>query len=356
MKSIGLSRIIICFLLLSGSLICGGCASKQEKNMTIEPISNCAITGYKQYTGKNKEMFLSEGDTIAVISPSALPSQEQVDAVMNGLKDWGYNPVEGRHVCEEVRTLQDCLEDLRWALEDPDVKAVFCVRGGYAASEVMDILPLEQIAQSGKLIIGYSDISVYHAAWTVSGLPSIHASMSAAFTDLPEDCAEAEQKLLKGEIPSYRCDSSKYCREGTAEGILIGGNLSTFTAVFGTPYDSTIDQPYIIFLEDVEEDYQHIHRYLTVLKHMGVFERAEGIIFGEWTDVPSNPGDYSGSSRGGQFESVADMICREILDDRDIPVAFGFPAGHSEQNYPMLFGETVRLNVSSESYTLEWTE
>ncbi|MBR2811624.1 MAG: LD-carboxypeptidase [Solobacterium sp.] len=236
------------------------------------------------------------------------------------------------------------------------MKAIFCVRGGYAASEVMDILPLSMIANAGKLIIGYSDISVYHAAWTTAGLPSIHASKSAAFTDLPEACAEAERRLLKGEIPSCRCDSSSYCREGTAEGILIGGNLSAFNAVLGTPYDSSMDQPYIIFLEDVDEDLQHIHRFLTVLKHMGVFERAEGIIFGEWTDVPADSGDYSGNSRGGRFECVADMICREILEDLDIPVAFGFPAGHGDENYPMLFGETVRLDVSAESYTLEWAE
>ena len=90
------------------------------------------------YEGSHREMFLSEGDRIAVITPSALPSREQVDATVKGLRSWGYIPVEGKHVCEEVRSKEDCIEDLRWALEDPSIKAIFCVRGGYGASEIMD--------------------------------------------------------------------------------------------------------------------------------------------------------------------------------------------------------------------------
>ena len=134
----------------------------------------CEVS-YSEYTGSCAQMFLSAGDKVAVISPSALPSCEQVDAVIDGLSGWGYVPVEGKHVFEATRTLEDCIEDLKWALEDPEIKAVFCVRGGYGASEVMDQFPNDLIASAGKLIIGYSDISVYHSAWTRAGIPSIHA-------------------------------------------------------------------------------------------------------------------------------------------------------------------------------------
>ncbi|MCR5090159.1 MAG: LD-carboxypeptidase, partial [Oscillospiraceae bacterium] len=279
---------------------------------------------YSPYEGKHKEMFLSKGDMIAVIAPSSRPSREQTDITMKGLEEWGYVPVGGSHVYDEICTLQDVIDDFRWALEDPEIKAVFCVRGGYGASEVMDEIPLDLVQNSGKLIIGYSDITVMHAAWSCAGLPSVHSCMSGSFDGLAEECVNAEQALFSGTIPEYRCENNQYCKEGTGDGILIGGNLATFCSVLGSAYDvSRTDEPYIIFLEDVGENFQHIHRYLTVLKHLGVLNKASGIVFGEWTEIPQDLADYTGLSRGGTFESVADMISRQFLDDLDIPVAFG---------------------------------
>lgn len=315
------------------------------------------ITGYTKYSGDPAGYFPAAGDKIAVISPSALVSREQAEMTAEGLRSWGFEPVMGRHVFPEQRTLEECMEDLRWALEDPEIKAIFCVRGGYGATEVMDALGEDLIASACKPVIGYSDITAYHGAWTRAGLPSIHACMSAAFGEFPEKCAEAEQHIMKGEIPSYECEADMYCREGTAEGILIGGNLATLAASLDTAYDSTeLEGPYILFLEEVGENMQHIHRYLTILKHKGILDRAAGIIFGEWTELPANGMGNYGEARGGLFQSVADMITRQFLDGMDVPMAFGFPAGHGETNYPLLMGATAKLNVSAESYTLSWPE
>ncbi|MBQ7463511.1 MAG: DUF3089 domain-containing protein [Lachnospiraceae bacterium] len=317
----------------------------------------CEITGYTEYDDDGERFFLSEGDKVAVISPSALPSREQVDAVMNGLEEWGFEPVEGKYVCQETRTLDELTEDLTWALSDDEIKAIFCVRGGYGATGAMDTITEDTIKEARKPIIGYSDITVYHSAWTQACLPSVHACMSGTFTDLPDDCREAELQMMMGNIPSYSCSSNEAGIDGRAEGILIGGNLSTFTATLGTDYDSTLtDEPYILFLEEVGENIQHIHRYLTILKHAGVLDRAEGIIFGEWTELPANGSGNFGDARGGKYESVADMIRREFLQDCDIPVAFGFPAGHADVNYPLLMGEELELSVSGSSFTLEWDE
>ncbi len=325
----------------------------EEELITEGENTRCELK-YKPYTGEFGSMFLSEGDRIAVISPSALPSREQTDAVIDGLKKWGYEPVEGKHVCAEPRTIDDIIEDLEWALEDPDIKAIFCVRGGYGASEVADRIPEDLIMESGKLIIGYSDITIYHSAWSVNGLPSIHACMSGTFGNFPESCFEAEEKIIKGEIPSYTCEITDNCKQGEAKGKLIGGNLSTFTTVLGTAYDCTkTDEPYILFLEEVGEDLQHIHRYLTVLKHAGVLDNAAGIVFGEWTELPADLGDYYGKNRGGKFESISDMISKQFLQDLDIPVAFGFPAGHGDINYPLLMGEQAELKVGDKEFTID---
>ncbi len=346
--------IILASMLLVSLTCCGKKVQEQDEPELInEGVDTKTKITYATYNGKHSSLFLREGDKIAVISPSALPGREQTDSTISGLKAWGYEPVEGKHVCDETRTLDDIMEDLTWALEDPEIKAIFCVRGGYGASEVADRLPKDLIERSGKLIIGYSDITVYHSAWTSAGVPSIHACMSGTFNGFPDSCFEAEEKILKGEIPSYTCDKSDFCTEGYAKGVLIGGNLSTFTSVISSAYDCTnTGQPYILFLEDVGEDIQHIHRYLTILKHAGVLDNAEGIVFGEWTELPVDMGDYSGNSRGGSFQSVAEMISRQFLPELNVPVAFGFPVGHGDTNYPLLMGETAELNVGPDKYTL----
>ena len=315
------------------------------------------ITGYTPYRGAHENYFLAPGDRIAVITPSAMAGKEQTERTAAGLRAWGFVPVLGRHVYADVRTLEECMADFRWALEDPEIKGIFCVRGGYGATEVMDALGGELIAAANKPILGYSDITVYHGAWTRAGLPSIHACMSGAFGDFPADCAEAELRLMRGEIPAYRCETDEYGKPGTAEGVLIGGNLSTFTATLDTAYDSTaLEGPYILFLEEIGENMQHIHRYLTILKHKGVLDNAAGIVFGEWVDLPADGRGNCGDDRGGLFASVADMISRQFLDGLDVPVAFGFPAGHGDVNYPLLMGETARLEVSGEAFTLSWPQ
>ena len=350
-----ISSLLITLLIL-GILITGCSQNGDENKYRSEgEDTKFEISGYHQYQGKKKSYFLSEGDKIAVISPSELPTREQVDATLKGLEEWGFTPIEGKYVCPKTRTLEEQIEDLEWALTDPEIKAIYCVRGGYASSEVMDRFSLDLISNANKPIIGYSDITVYHSAWTIANLPSIHSSMSATFMDLPEDCAEAQLHMMKGEIPSYRCETSTPCVDGEAEGILIGGNLSTFVTVLNTAYDSTrLNEPYILFLEDVDDNIREIHRYLTILKHMGVLDGASGIIFGEWTMLPADDEANFGAIRGGAFESVADMIQREFLADTDIPVAFGFLAGHGDVNYPLLMGETVHISVSEGSYTIEW--
>lgn len=321
--------------------------------------AHCEITGYSNYNGEFSDMFLKPGDRVSVIAPSSLPSQEQFDATVEGLTSWGYIPVPGNNVLKADRTLKDCREDFLTALKDSSTKAIFCIRGGYGSSEVMDDLGEEVITaikNSRKLIIGFSDITIYHSAWTVAGLPSVHAMMSGSFMTLSNHCAEVENNVLQGKIPSYRCETNGYCKQGSAEGVLIGGNLSTMTAVMNTVYDCTkAGKPYILFIEEVGEDILHIHRSLEILKHAGVLDRAEAVVFGEWKDIPADFGGYGGDSRGGEFRSVEDMISREFLKEYNKPVAFGFPAGHSNiVNYPLLMGQKSALNVSGSDYTLMW--
>ena len=330
----------------------------EEKHLITEGVDTpIEVSGYAKLTGPDADCFLKAGDKVAVISPSSLPSRAQTDATIEGLKEWGYVPVEGKYVCTVDRTLGNCREDLEWALKDPEIKAVFCVRGGYASCEVLEVMNRKLITEAKKPIIGYSDITAYLSAWSREGVPSIHASMSAAFTDLPQECVDVEKRMLQGEVPVYKCAGSEYDRQGNAEGVLIGGNPTILMTVANTEYDCTkLDQPYILFLEDIECDYHQVHYAITVLKNNGVLKNAAGIILGEWVDTDPDQYDYTGDSRGGKFSSVYDMLYRQFLKDLDVPIAYGFPAGHGEKNYPLLMGEKVRLTVTQDDFTLEWTD
>lgn len=348
--------VLSAFFLSSCTFSKPGTKSEPAATVSEGTDTPITVTGYKDFHHEPFR-FPEKGDKVAVISPASLPSEEKYNAIMDGFRDWGYDPVAGKVACVDERTLEDCVADLEWALEDPEITAVFCVRGGYGSSEVMDRIPLSLIEQAKKPFIGFSDNTVLLSAWTKAGIPSIHASTAQVFLDFPEACLDVERRILGGEVPSYRCEGSEYDLPGTAQGILIGGNLSTFTAVLDTAYDCTVlDEPYILFLEDVGEDMEHIHRLLTILDHRGVFDRAAGIVFGEWTEYPEECPSYSGSSRGGRFQSVSDMISRQFLPGRNIPVAFGFPAGHGDTNYPLLMGTEVKLEVKEDSFSLEWLD
>ena len=348
---------IIIILLLSLFLVScsAGNSSNEQKLLSEGEDTQITVSSYTDFSDLRQDYFLKPGDKIAVISPSSLPSRDLYEATMEGLKSWGYVPVEGKYVCVEERTLDNCLEDLEWALNDPEIAAIFCVRGGSASWEVLDRMSLSMIAKANKPIIGYSDITTYLSTWTVAGLPAFHASMVQAFIEDDEKTVEIEKKMLEGEMPVYQVQGSDYDVQGTAEGILIGGNLATITAVLDTYYDATaIDEPYILFLEDVNEDYEHIHRFISILEHQGVLDKAEGFIFGQWIEYPEDCDTYNGNSRGGRFTSAADMINRQFIKDRNKPAAFGFPAGHGSINYPLLMGSKVRLEVKDGSYTIEW--
>ena len=189
--------------MIKKTLIAQDVEEPSEKQFFTEGEDTKCEVAYQPYSGSHEDLFLREGDRIAVISPSSLPTREQTDAVVNGLKAWGYEPVEGKYVCVETRTLAEVMEDLEWALEDPRIRAVFCVRGGYGASEAADLLPPETIRKANKLIIGYSDITALHSAWTAGGIPSMDSTSGLLI--LPRNWRAYELRLSAKRL----CPSAK---------------------------------------------------------------------------------------------------------------------------------------------------
>ena len=294
--------------------------------------------------------FLEPGDTIALLTPSYTTPMENVDSAAAVLRSWGFEPVIGPNVGKSFRgdyagTPAERVSDLRWALNDPSIKAILCIRGGYGTIRFVDMMTEADFSASPKWLVGYSDITTLHEMETRSGVMSIHGAMGNSLLKYNgEDPSSTTMRdLLLGTVPEYTVDAHPQNIPGTASGILVGGNLCTFTPLLGTWADATAEQDIILFIEEVGENMSHIDRLVNMLILNGILDRCRGVILGEFTECDANL----------EFDSVEQMLC-SYLDDYGIPVCCGFPAGHDTVNLPLVMGAPVSLNVTDSLSTLRF--
>ena len=293
--------------------------------------------------------YLKPGDKVALISPSYFTPMENVEKTADVLRGWGLVPVIGPNVgkVEAGRyagTLEERVSDIRWALGQADVKAILCNRGGYGTIQLIDRLTLSELTENPKWIVGFSDISTLHGLWTRAGVMSIHGTMSSFLAAGGTDATSTLMRdMLMGKLPRYEVPAHPQNIEGTASGVLVGGNICTFAPNLGTQADATLGSGLILFIEEVEESMHNIDRQFNILAINGVLERCNGVILGEFTDCGT---EFT-------YESVEAMLC-DYLKDWNIPVLCGFPAGHGDVNLPLLMGAPVTLDVRRDGATLQF--
>lgn len=296
-----------------------------------------------------KPDYLKPGDKVALISPSYHTPMENVDKAADVLRGWGLVPVIGPNVGKieagcYAGTEEERVSDIRWALAQSDVKAVLCNRGGYGTIKLIDKLTLEEITASPKWIIGFSDISTLHGFWSRAGVMSVHGTMSSFLAAGGTDATSTLMcELIMGKVPRYKVPPHPQNIEGTASGVLVGGNICTFAPNIGTKADATMGNDIILFIEEVEESMHNIDRQFNILAINGVLERCKGVILGEFTDCGT---EFS-------YGSVEEML-HNYLKDYNIPVLCGFPAGHGDVNLPLIMGAPVTICVGEEVATVQF--
>ncbi len=224
--------------------------------------------------------------------------------------------------------------ELLAALDDPTVDAIVAARGGYGATRILDRIPIERVARSPKLLVGFSDVTALHALWQRAGVRSMHASMIAGLGRASDAHVARFVRALEGEAAAPLSGLSTVA-EGEAEGPLVGGNLSVLAALVGTPYAPPVDGA-VLLLEDVGERPYRVDRMLTTLAHAGWLSRVAGVALGAFTGSP--PGDD-----GTRIEDVL----RERLSYLPVPVVAGVPAGHVDDNVALPLGARVRLDAAN---------
>ena len=291
--------------------------------------------------------FLHSGDTVALISPSYYTPMENVERTAEVLRSWGLVPVIGPNVGKVVDgkyagTVAERVSDLLWAFDQPGIKAIICNRGGYGTIQLIDQIPLSRLAASPKWFVGFSDITTLHGLLSRAGVMSMHGTMSSFLAQGGTDeTSTLMRDLLMGQVPRYQLPAHPQNINGTATGVLVGGNLCTFTPNLGSQADATMGRDLILFVEEVGESMHNIDRQMRILQMNGVLDRCKGVVLGEFSDCGS---EFT-------YENVEAMI-RQIIEPYGIPMLCGFPAGHGDVNLPLVMGAPVTIDVRADGATL----
>lgn len=301
------------------------------------------------YQGKKmiQPSYLKEGDKVALVSPAYWVPQEALQQAADTIRSWGLQPIIGPHtnnlnVNAYAGTADERAADLIWALEDDTIKAVVCSRGGYGSIHLLNRIPAEKFQQHPKWIIGHGDIAILLYAIAGANVMSIHGPMAFQIASSQEPATSITRNILFGTLPQYKIPANPYNRVGHAEGILIGGNLSSISAIAGSRFHLLSKQNVILFIEEVEESLHSIDRLFYSLSLKLNFENVKGIIFGTFNSVRYDL----------QYGSVEQMLIAH-LHNYEIPVCCGFPVG-SNSCFPLIEGALCSLDVRGDSATLTY--
>lgn len=291
---------------------------------------------------------LREGDRIAVVSPSSPPFAEGLEHGLRTLEEWGFEPVvmpNAREVHGHLAGVDDArADDLEMAFADPGVRAVFVGRGGYGSARLVDRLDWSVVAADPKPLLGFSDVtSLLCAAWMRTGLVTFHGPFVGG---LPRMDGEARAHLLRllcePEPPGLVPDRGRTVHGGTAEGIVLGGNLATLCSLVGTADEPDLDRA-ILLVEDVNEAPYRLDRMLTQLRRAGVLDGVAGIVVGNLRRCEP-PKDRPSATAA------------QVVDDRlgmlGVPVVHGLDVGHTDRQFAVPFGVRARLDADEGTLTV----
>ena len=293
-----------------------------------------------------KPDYLKSGDTIAIIAPSGVLNNRN-QAIENAKKliiEWGLVPIIGKNIYKKnyhfAGNDKERFDDLQWAFDHKNIKAIWCARGGYGSIRIVDKLNFDQFKKYPKWLIGYSDITVLHNKLNNLGFETIHGMMAVNMEENQKEIIESIESLkncLFGKLKSYHINNNKYNRIGKSSGILVGGNLTLLASQLGS--NSEIDtKNKILFIEEICEYKYHIDRMLQSLKRAGFFDNCNGVIIGDMSEIKINSPSWG--------SSVNELIY-DVLKPYKFPISFGIQSGHLKHNKSLIFGRNIDLDVKA---------
>ena len=308
-----------------------------------------------------KPPALREGDTVALLTPATgIADPGQLSAAAAAIRSLGLQPRLGAHVGKQLGylggSIDERLDDLHAAFRDPDIRGIFCIRGGYGCAQLLDRIDYSLIRSHPKIFVGYSDITALHLAiHRQTGLVTFHGPVlifkggTAHFT---EYTVRWYRRALFDKAPLGRLENPpshpiSAVRAGVAQGQLVGGNLTLIASLMGTPYE--IDtRGALLFAEEIDEQPYRIDRMLTQLRLAGKLAGASGVVFGECVscDSGSCPPEFTPSL------SAAEVI-GEIVGKLAAPSIAGLAIGHTEDQLTLPVGVHAALDAAKGELTID---
>jgi len=287
--------------------------------------------------------YLQKGDCIGIVAPARKISFSEIEFACKWLQKEGFRVAYEDSLFEECHQFagNDTVRvgAFQKMLDDPNIKAILCARGGYGSVRIIDQLDFTEFCKSPKWICGYSDVTVFHAHIHQNfGISTLHSTMLINMTEKLSDSQSmiTMVQALRGEPIDYSIACHPYNTIGSATGTLVGGNLSILYSLMGS--SSEIDTAgKILVIEDLDEYLYHIDRMLVALKRGGKLAHLAGLIVGGMSEMRDNTIPFG--------ETAEESIIRHCKA-YGYPICFGFPVGHIEENWALKMGVTYQLKVS----------
>ena len=289
---------------------------------------------------------LQKGDTIAILATARKNIDDNLKPAIDLLHSWGLEVVIGKSIGLDDNQLAGTdaqrAEDFQQQLDNPNIKAIWCVRGGYGTVRIIDLLDFTKFKQNPKWIIGFSDVTVLHSYVNKLNIASIHAAMPVTVGRASVESVETLRQAIFGESPKYEIPYSPANRLGNAKGEIVGGNLSIIYSLMGS--NAQIDcKGKILFIEDLDEYLYHIDRMMMSLKRCGCFDGLNGLIIGTMSKMRDNDIPWGKN---------ANQIIADVTKEYSFPILYNFPAGHFHDNRALIFGKQVSLEINKETSKL----
>lgn len=286
---------------------------------------------------------LKKGDLVGVVSTARKISSKELEASKEFVENWGIKLVWGKSIDAEDNQYAGSDEirasDFQEMLDNPEIKAIWCAKGGYGTVRIIDKLDFTNFRKSPKWIIGYSDVTVLHSHIHNLGIQTLHAQILLGVEKKSAETVETIYNALFGK--EYSIANSPHTkpnlnRTGKAKGEIVGGNLSILYSLCGSNSSINTDGK-ILFIEDLDEYLYHIDRMMMNLKRNGMLDNLIGLVVGGMTDMHDN---------AIPFGKTAEEIIFDAVKEYNYPICFSFPSGHVEDNRALILGRKVTLEVT----------
>ena len=288
--------------------------------------------------------LLKSGDRVGIIAPSRVIFKEQMKEAIKTFSSWGLEIVQGKSLYQQdgyfAGTDEDRTSDFQAMISDKSIKAIFCARGGYGMTRFLDQLDFTPLIDQSKWIVGFSDITALHLKLNLLGIESIHGLMPVQFGyDGVVESIDSLYKLLFESHNSYNRQVDTRSIDGEVTSELVGGNLSLICDSLGTASEIDTNQK-ILFLEEIDEYLYKVDRMMTQLKRANKLKQLKGVIIGDFSKIRDTEIPF-----GKDLLSLLSYYFEEL----NIPVVFGFPAGHEPFHLALPLSRVVHLKVEKGS-------